>query len=761
MKRPLVVFALIYFTVLACSVCLISQVNLTLSIMVTFLGIVAILIKREYFRTIILIVLPISLGFLIMWHEQCKTEAVAVSLGTQTCTISGEITDIPRRQFGRWYYVVQTDRIDISGATQKVRLRLSCRHSIEAAEGDRITATVTFLSHDSGTGYNSRTALLADGIRAQAWCSPYTEVIVNRAADPSLRYLPLQLRRSIISAIRRTLPGQSSGMLCAMLLGDTDELDRRIADNFRAAGIAHLLAVSGFHVSLLAGALNEGLRKLRCTHQGSVVITMCFIFLFMAVTGFSPSATRAGIMYLMALTADLLHRDADGLTSMSVGVLALLLWNPLSAADIGLQLSVASTFGLLLFSDPIKECVSAFFEKIHFEPNHTLAKKCKTYLIDSLTVSLTACLFTLPLTALHFGNISLIAPLTNLLCVYAATLFIVMGVCAVILGAIPFVGFPAAFPLRLTAGLLCQYLDTATQLLSHLPLASANVHGTYTPYFLAFAAAILLSSFLLTKYAPSPDFIRYAMCVVFFTLSLLLMTAMTSHRLMDTGAQIKIFGMQDAGVCVCAKNGMHAVIAEAGGDNYDLHLIQDSIAKDGIQKIDALAVSEKSDPRSSMADGLIDTYAPDYFFCGDDITAFPLAQKASERRHTQVMPFGGTVRLPGLTLDMYTDGQGEHWQRLNCGELTILVCPDDGDCANLPQDYLTCDAVVISTPPKNITYLCTGAVIITSDCSDASETAYRLHVKGFQHTYITVLDGTLTCAMIDGNLHIQKGDRSI
>ncbi len=762
MKRPLAVFALLYFAVLACSVCLISQINLTLFIMVTVLGIVAILIKREYFRTIILIALPVSLGFLVMWHGQRSTEMIAASLGSQTCTISGEVTDIPRRQFGRWYYVVQTDRINISGVTQHLKLRVTCRNSIEAAEGDRITATVTFLQRDSNTGYNSRTALLADGICASAWCSPYTEVTVqkrqNRLRD-KLKYLPLTLRRTIIEAIQDALPEQSAGMLCAMLLGDTDYLDGRIVDNFRTAGLAHLLAVSGFHVSLLAGALSEVLQKRRCSHRSSAVIIMGFIVLFMAVTGFSPSVTRAGIMHLMALTADLLHRDADGLTSMSVGVLALLIWNPLSAADVGLQLSVVSTVGLLLFSDRNKKRIAALFEKIHFGPPHTLVKKGKIYLIDSLAVSLTASLFTLPLSALHFGNISLIAPLTNLLCVYAATLFIVTGVIAVTVNALPLAGFLLAFPFKCAAAALCAYLDIVTRILAHMPLAATHTSYPFMPCFFAFAAAMILSAYVMTKHFDSPALHGFAMRLVFCGFWLLLLTAMISHRLAAAGPEIKVFGMQDGGVCVCAKNGVHALIAEAGGDQYDLHLLQDSIAADGIQNIDALTVSEKSDLRSNTADGVLETYSPDYFFCGDDIDKFPFAQKAAQRSRTQILPFGGAVRLSGLSLEMYTDREDGKWQRLTCGDTTTLICPDGGDCALLPANYRSCDVTVIGTPPKNITYLNTGAVIITSAFSDASQTAYRLHVKGFKHIYMTARDGTLTCAVIDGNLHIQKGDR--
>lgn len=740
--------------------CLIPNINLTLSIVATILGIVAILFQPEFRKNIIIVLIPVSLAFSVMAYEQSKAQTVSAALGTQTCTISGEITDIPRRQYGRWYYVVQTDCIGISGVNQTIKLRLTCRDSLEAQEGDRVTATVTFIRSDNETGYDSETSLSANGIQARAWCSPYAEHNVTKGSA-GIQYLPLKLKRHIIAAIRKALPAKSAGMLCAMLLGDTDYLDEAIVDNFRTTGIAHLLAVSGLHMSLLTCALSELLRRLKCSPKLNTVITMAFILLFMAVTGFSPSVTRAGFMHLMALISRLILRDADSLTSLSLGVLVMLLLNPMSAADIGLQMSVCSTFGLMMLSDKVKAFLR---EKMKSKPSRIhhrrAAVRLKAYLIESLSASLTAALFTLPLSALHFGKISLIAPLTNLLCVYAATLFIITGIAASLIHAIPILGPVIAFPLKFAAALLCEYLDLTTKLSANFPLASANTGYAYVPWFFLFAAATALSAFLIAKRVNTPAFSRHALCCVFFEISFLLLVAMLSHTVTATGAEIIVFGVQDGGVCVLAKNGTHGVIAEAGGDSYDLHTIQDVISANGIRKIDAVTVSKKSDLRSSIADQLIETCAPDYFFCGGEASQYPFAQKAAERSRTEILPFGGAVILdsPSLSLEMYTDSAGSNWQRLQCGDITVLVCPDGGDCALLPSAYCECDAAVVGVTPKNITCLRTGAVILTSEFSQAAQAAYRLHVKGFKHIYMTGLDGTLTCAVDDGNLLIQKSN---
>lgn len=757
MKRPLAVFTLIYFSVLALSVCLIPKVNLTFSVMVTILGIVTILIKRKFHKQAFIILVPISLAFMVMFFQQLNIQAVSSQLGTHTCTISGEITDIPRRQYGRWYYVVKTNYVGISGAEQSIKLRLTCRNSLEAKEGDLVTGTVTFIRGDNEAGYNSETSLLADGIIARAWCTSPDEVTVSEGS-PRIKYLPLTLRRSIISLIQKALPEKSAGMLCAMLLGDTDYLDSDIVDNFRTAGIAHLLAVSGLHMSLLSFALSNLLKRLKFSPKLNSSVTIAFVVMFMAVTGFSPSVTRAGFMHLMSLISGLILRDADSLTSMSLGILAMLLLNPMSAADVGLQMSVCSTFALITLSERVNSVLSNLSEKIKLKIKRRFAVRLKKYIIASLSTSLTAALFTLPLSAVHFGKISLISPITNLLCIYAATLFIIIGITASIVCIIPILGILISFPLRFAAALICQYLDMTTELLANMPLASTNANYTYIPYFLIFAAAVSLSAFIMAKQSGTPESNRYAVCCAFFNISFLLLTAMLSHMLTASGAEIMVFGMQDGGVCVCAKNGSRAVIAEAGGDSYDLNTINDIISARGIYNVDALTVSKKSDLRSSIADELIDRYSPGYFFCGGDISQHPFAKKAAEANGTKIMEFGGAIKIAPscISLEMFTDSSRNNWQRLKCGEVTVLICPDGGNCADLPREYLNCDALVIGTMPKNVTYISTGAVIITSEFSEASQTAYRLQVKGFKHIYMTSRDNTLVCAVSDGNLHIEK-----
>ncbi|MBQ1554438.1 MAG: hypothetical protein IIZ68_03165, partial [Clostridia bacterium] len=343
------------------------------------------------------------------------------------------------------------------------------------------------------------------------------------------------------------------------------------------------------------------------------------------------------------------------------------------------------------------------------------------------------------------------------LCLSPAMLFLLTGITAVLLHAVPIAGIALSFPFRLAAAALAQYLDSVTALLSGIPLGCANASYPYVPCFFAFAAVILLAVFLLIRRDPSPDRHRYAASAAFCAISLLLSSAMISHKALHTGARIHIFATE-GGACVCARSGVRTMITQTGGERLELSAIQSCLDAEGVRTLDALAVVCPDGYHSGLGDALIETYAPHYCFCGDSadsLSRFPVIGKAAGRSHTRLLPLGGTVKLPALTLEMFTDRQGAQWQRFTAGATSVLVCPDNGDCALLPPGYLTCDVLILRTPPAHVTYLSAGAVILTGEPDEISLTASRLRVKGFRHLYPASSGDSFTCEVIDGNLHIQ------
>ncbi len=752
MKRPLAAIGLTYLTTSAVAVCFFPEVNFILSVTAVVLGIAACFILREKTTQIIVIMSSVCAAFFVIGCWQTYANDLTAELGDQTCLISGEICEIPCRQYGRWRYVISTDSVDIPGAKQTIRMLVTSRNSIEEAkEGDRITCTVNFIQNSTETGYNSTTSLRADGIQARAWCQPYSPCrITGHSSD--LKYITLKLRRGITDGIRRAFPERASAMLCGMILGDTDYMDAQTVDNFRSTGISHLLAVSGLHMTLLTVSLEELLRRLKLKRKPSSVITLCFIFAFMTVTGFSPSVVRAGLMHGMAQFGKISTRQVDSLTSMSIAILIMCAVNPWSAADIGMQLSVCSTLALLLLGGRVDRALMNGSRKLlirrNIFPQRRIIRRLGSFAIHSLANTLTAGTVILPLTAVHFGRISLISPVTNLLCVYVAAVFIILGIIASLIYCIPLIGWMISLPLRLAAVLLCAYLESVTAVIAKLPFASVNTHYSYTPYLFGFAILLTVSAVLMSRRMRNPFFSRRIRGFVLCELAILLFAAMLSYEIFGRGPEIIIFDVSGGGMCVCAKNRSHAVFAEAGGDRYDILEIRDTLRTKGVKKVDALAVSDDSKSRSGNIHRLLDLCSPDCLITDSRNRFKGGAQKIPFRSCADI----GAVRL---RIETFTDSQGCRWQRLVCGETSALICPEGGNCALIPGQWKSCDAAVVGKEISGVSALNTGAFIITSGGKYADSLRNRLRNTGCRHVYSTQAHGTVTLSVKNGRLRVR------
>ncbi len=154
--------------------------------------------------------------------------------------------------------------------------------------------------------------------------------------------------------IQEAIPEKEiSGILIAILLGDTNYIPEDIMQNFRTANISHVLAISGMHISYLIilsmfiATKCLGKRKAYCF---TILILVSYAF----ITGFSPSITRAIIMGILVMVSKIIYANSDTLTNIGIAVLCILIANPYTILDIGFQLSFGGTLGIILFKDKIK-----------------------------------------------------------------------------------------------------------------------------------------------------------------------------------------------------------------------------------------------------------------------------------------------------------------------------------------------------------------------------------------------------------------------
>ena len=266
--------------------------------------------------------------------------------------------------------------------------------------------------------------------------------------DPGPRW-NVRVRRAAREAIARTLPPTSAALLSGLLLGDRADLPPEVDDGFRRAGVYHVLAVSGFNVALIAGAVFSVLTLARCGRRVAAVAAIAAVLGFAFVVGPEPSVLRAVVMGVLVLGAVLLERDASVLNGLALAALLILAVRPNDLADPGFQLSFAATAGIVLAPLP------------------------RGLVWGSLGVSIAAQLAVLPIALWHFNQLSTIGPIANLGVVPLAGLATILGLLAVTVAFFTDAGgavfLDALWPLLLAMRALVTLAARVPGALVHLP----------------------------------------------------------------------------------------------------------------------------------------------------------------------------------------------------------------------------------------------------------------------------------------------------
>lgn len=309
--------------------------------------------------------------------------------------------------------------------------------------------------------------------------------LLRHPERPPITTWPQYAAKSLKASLIRSFPDDTSGTVTALITGDKSQLPTGMYAAFRRAGLAHAVAVSGMHISFLAGLM----ALLFGRHRKSVtLLTLVVVFFFAALTGNSPSALRAAFMSGVVSLAPLVDREDDKPTTLSAVLVLLLLQCPYAAASVSLQLSFAAIAGICLISQPLNE---HWKERIPEwdKPLGKLARRGLFICSATLSVTLGAMLFTTPLTAVYFHSVSLMGPLSNLLTLWAASDAFLGGLLTAIMGLVfpglaALLGWLTAWPVR--------WMILVARLISRLPFASLCLQSGYMLLWFLVAYAIVL-----------------------------------------------------------------------------------------------------------------------------------------------------------------------------------------------------------------------------------------------------------------------------
>jgi len=228
-------------------------------------------------------------------------------------------------------------------------------------------------------------------------------------------------------------PQPESALLSGILLGLDRDIPRSLTRAYQQTGTAHIIAISGFNMGILAYVFLRGFGHFLNRYWAALFSGLA-IFVYTIFVGASPSVVRAALMAVTAFGGHLIGRRQAGLNALGFTAACMCLVNPLLLGDVSFQLSFAATLGLVLFAEPLQNWLDARF------PDER-AKRITTPVYQYFLLTLAAQLMTLPLIAFHFGRVSLSSAVANPLILPVQPPLLILGGVSVITGAfIPFLG---------------------------------------------------------------------------------------------------------------------------------------------------------------------------------------------------------------------------------------------------------------------------------------------------------------------------------
>ena len=362
--------------------------------------------RSAHFRRGLLILLPLTVSLLYFTaYRALVRQPVQALCGTEN-DFSAAVCDWP----------------EATEHGAKVTLRL---HGFPGAKavyyGDSDLLALSPGDTVSGAAWWNDVAAIGDGdLRQFSSRSVYvllyarseTEVQPGLAGD--LRYLPQRAAKILRDKLAQLWDDPSVlGFLTAELTGDKSLLPEEDYVAMQETGLAHIFAVSGLHCAFLVTLLSLLIPPVRRRTLCAVAIPA--LLFYMLLTGLSPSVVRACVMQIFLLLAPLFRRGSDPLTSLAAALLVILLGNPFAAASVSLQLSFSATLGMVLLSPWLYKLLTGWYRGKNRPFRAVLC-----FVAANLSATLSAVVFTAPLTAWYFRIFVLVAPLSSLLAVPAA-----------------------------------------------------------------------------------------------------------------------------------------------------------------------------------------------------------------------------------------------------------------------------------------------------------------------------------------------------
>ncbi len=393
--------------------------------------------------------------------------------------ISGTVIEIDESSNHKTTLVVRTYEIDGKEAERKILVRISKEDGMYAFLGANTEFFGSVEPIESTDEFDSKSYYYSQGVCARV--NKYENISFTKLETTSLS-LHLERLRDDICRYSILVMGDDAGSLfSAVFMGNKSYLSSELKLDFTRIGITHILALSGMHLAILAIGVTKLLSLIGVKKKPRTVILMLITASYMALTGFSVSVVRAGLMVLISSLLYLFASMRDSQTNLCLSVFIITLFDPVAIFDASLWLSAFATLGIVVMSE-------LFSRKINVK---SLFSRFLLWILLSFLSSFFAISATMAITTAISDKMSVLSALSTLIFSLFIEILIYVGLVILLLGSI----FPIG---ELIMQPLTNLIEVVSSAFSSPSWVLVYVGATYTKIAILIFS-ILFFSFLIFK----------------------------------------------------------------------------------------------------------------------------------------------------------------------------------------------------------------------------------------------------------------------
>lgn len=348
---------------------------------------------------------------------------------SENLEIVGTIISNPMDKQYKNQYILKVEKINENKSYKNTNLQLNVKKEEKLLSyGDKIIIKGNFEEASSARnegGFDYKQYLKSKNVYGIISVDKKDIKLIKKNNVDVIDLLANKVSNSMKIKIEQNLSNETSKLLSGILIGNKNNLQKEIQEDFRNSSLSHVLAISGMHVSYIMLGITFVINKMKFNKKISKIITIFILLFFIILTGKTASVTRACFMSSYIILASLFHKKAHVLASISISLLIILIINPYLILDIGLQLSYGGTIGIVLIYPILKK-----LKKKKEDKNSKFKKiihKVKEKILDIILITISANLVIFPIVLFHYNTISFTFIISNLLISPIIGIIIILG----------------------------------------------------------------------------------------------------------------------------------------------------------------------------------------------------------------------------------------------------------------------------------------------------------------------------------------------